>query len=281
MKQQHIDYKVVSNPKIRRWIAAAFRSTQHTPMMHGLIEVDVTMARAFLRDHKARTGESLSFTAFLIVCLAKAVDENKAVQALRKGSKNLVLFEDVDVYTLIERNVAGQKQIIPYTIRTANRKTVRELHHEIRAAQAEDVEKVLTWLQFLPDFLFRLFFWAFSWIGRRDPQVWKKYVGTVGITAVGMFGKGAGWGIPPALPTLMMTVGGISEKPVFIDGQIVMRDYLNLTISFDHDIIDGAPAARFTERLKELIESGYGLFDSTIETGQAPLSQEVNYVYNS
>ena len=31
------------------------------------------------------------------------------------------------------------------------------------------------------------------------PQVWKKNVGTVGITAVGMFGNGAGWGIPPAL----------------------------------------------------------------------------------
>jgi len=175
----------------------------------------------------------------------------------------------VDVYTLIERNVAGQKQIIPYTIRKANRKTVRELHHEIRAAQSEDVEKVLTWLQFLPDFLFRPFFWAFSWIGKRDPQVWKKYVGTVGITAVGMFGNGAGWGIPPALPTLMMTVGGIGEKPRVVDGQIVMRDYLNLTISFDHDMIDGAPAARFTERLKDLIESGYGLGDSTVESGQA------------
>lgn len=32
---------------------------------------------------------------------------------------------------------------------------------------------------------------------------------------------------------------------------------------------------------KELIESGYGLFDSTVESGQAPLSREVNYVYNS
>ena len=273
MKQQHIDYKVVSNPKIRRWFAAAFRSAQLTPMMHGLIEVDVTMARTFLQDHKAKTGESLSFTAFLIACLAKAVDENKAVQALRKGSKNLVLFEDVDVYTLIERNVAGQKQIIPYTIRAANRKTVRELHQEIRTAQVEDVEKVLTWLQFLPDFLFRPFFWSFSWIGRRYPQVWKKYVGTVGITAVGMFGKGAGWGIPPALPTLMMTVGGIGEKPTVVDGQIVTRDYLNLTISFDHDMINGAPAVRFTERLKELIESGYGLFDST--PWQAPLSAEL------
>ena len=78
-----------------------------------------------------------------------------------------------------------------------------------------------------------------------------------------------------------MTVGGIGEKQTVVDGQIVTRDYLNLTISFDHDIIDGAPAVRFTERLKELIESGFGLFDSTIEPGQAPLSQEVNYVFNS
>ena len=92
----------------------------------------------------------------------------------------------------------------------------------------------------------------------------------MGVTAVGMFGKGAGWGIPPATPpSLWITVGGIGEKLFLIDGQIVMRDYLSLTISFDHDMIDGAPAARFTARLKELIESGYGLFDSTFESGQA------------
>ncbi len=237
--------------------------------MHGLIEVDVTRVRAFLRDHKAKTGESLSFTAFLIACLGKAVDENKAVQAFRKGNKRLVLFEDVDVYTLVEHDVAGQVPIWTTIIRAANRKTVREIHQEIRAAQVEDVEKVANWLQFQPALLFRPFFWGFSWIGKRNPQVWKKYVGTVGITAVGMFGKGAGWGIPPALPTLMMTVGGIGEKPIIVDGHIAMRDYLSLTISFDHDIIDGAPAARFTERLKDLIESSYGLGDSTAESEQA------------
>jgi pyruvate/2-oxoglutarate dehydrogenase complex dihydrolipoamide acyltransferase (E2) component len=276
MKQQCVDYQVVPNPKMRRWFAAAFRSAQHTPIMHGLIEVDVTRAREFLREQKAKTGESLSFTAFLIACLGKAIEEHKAVQARRFGSKRLILFEDVDVYTLIERDVAGQVPIWTTIIRAANRKTVREIHQEIRAAQREDVEKVVKWLQFQPAFLFGPFFWAFSWIGRRYPQLWKKYVGTVGITAVGMFGKGAAWGIPPALPTLMITVGGIGEKPVLVDGQIVMRDSLSLTISFDHDIIDGAPATRFTEQLKELIESGYGLFDSTIESEQTPLSQEVN-----
>jgi pyruvate/2-oxoglutarate dehydrogenase complex dihydrolipoamide acyltransferase (E2) component len=54
-----------------------------------------------------------------------------------------------------------------------------------------------------------------------------------------------------------------------VGGQIAIRDYLSLTISFDHEIIDGAPAARFTQRLKDLIESGYGLVGSTIESEQA------------
>ena len=102
MKQQHADYQVAPCPKMRRWFAAAFRSAQHKPMMHGLIEVDVTRAREFLREHKAKTVESLSFRAFLIACLAKAVDEHKAVQAIRFGSKRLILFEEVDVYTFIE-----------------------------------------------------------------------------------------------------------------------------------------------------------------------------------
>ena len=143
MKQKHVDYQVVPYPKIRRFMAAARRSVQRKSMMHGLIEVDVTRARAFLREHKAKTGESLSFTAFLTACLAKAVEEHKAVQAFRLGSKRLILFEEVDVYTLIERDVAGQKQPMPYIVRAANRKTVREIHQEIRAAQGQDIEKDL------------------------------------------------------------------------------------------------------------------------------------------
>ena len=267
MKQQHANYQVVPYPKMRRLEAIAYRSVQRKSMMHGLIEVDVTRARAFLRDYKANTGESLSFTAFLIGCMAKAVEEHKAVQAYRKGSKHLILFEDVDVYTPIERDLAGQKQLIPYVIRAANRKTFREIHQEIRAAQVQDMAKAWEefkaihwpWLLLLPAFR------VMVWMGVRSPKVWKKSRGTVGITAVGMFGKGPGWGIPLPSHSLWITVGGIGEKPGVVDGHIAMRDYLSLTISFDHDIIDGAPAARFTQRLKELIESGYDLDDSTFE----------------
>ncbi|HET7640224.1 MAG TPA: 2-oxo acid dehydrogenase subunit E2 [Ktedonobacteraceae bacterium] len=267
MKQKHADYKMVAYPKNMRFMAAARRSVQGKPMMHGLIEVDVSKARAFLREHKAKTGEALSFTAFIIACVGKAVDEHKAVQACRKGKKRLILFDDVDVMTYIERDMAGQKQIMPYIIRAANRKTFREIHQEIRAAQVEEVAKAVVGfkvVQLLPTFLFRFFLW----IVEKYPQMEKKYRGTVELSAVGMFGKGSSWGIPPAGLTLTIIVGGIGEKAEVVDGHIAAREYLSMTISFDHDIIDGAPAARFTQRLKDLIESGYDLCDSTVEREQ-------------
>ena len=90
--------------------------------------------------------------------------------------------------------------------------------------------------------------------------MWKQTMGTVEISAVGMFGNGAGWGIPPAPETaLMMTVGGIGEKPMVIDGHASIRESLSLTISVDHDLVNCALVARFTQRLKELIECGYDL----------------------
>ncbi len=81
MKKKYDDYQVVPYPKLRRGLAVMYRSVRCKPMTHGLIEVDVTRAREFLREHKAKTGESLSFTAFIITCLAHAIDENKSLMS--------------------------------------------------------------------------------------------------------------------------------------------------------------------------------------------------------
>ena len=53
---------------------------------------------------------------------------------------------------------------------------------------------------------------------------------------------------------LGVTVGGIAQKPGVYEGEITIREYLHLTISFNHDVVDGAPAARFTQGLVEMIE---------------------------
>ncbi|MEW5816796.1 MAG: 2-oxo acid dehydrogenase subunit E2 [Spirochaetota bacterium] len=66
-----------------------------------------------------------------------------------------------------------------------------------------------------------------------------------------MFGRGAGWGIPLVYHALNITVGGFVYRPCLVDGRLENREHLCVTLTFDHDIIDGAPAARFIHRLKK------------------------------
>ncbi len=258
-------YQSVPFPKLRRVLALMYPAVQRTHKIHGLVEIDVTDARRILRERKMATGEPLSFTAFIIACLAHAVDENIALNACRQGTKQLALFKAVDVVVPVERDMEGRKQPIMYIVRAANTKDVREITREIRSAQVASVERTWKgfqaerWLQHVPMFALRGAWAIFWWARGRYPRLQKRYGGTVGLTAVGMFGRGGGWAIPLDYHTLDVAVGGIAEKPGVIDGQIAIRSYLDMTLSFDHDIVDGAPAARFVSRLRELIESGYGL----------------------
>ncbi|HSK97854.1 MAG TPA: 2-oxo acid dehydrogenase subunit E2 [Euzebyales bacterium] len=82
---------------------------------------------------------------------------------------------------------------------------------------------------------------------------------TVAVSAIGMFAAGGGWGVPLTPTTLMVTVGGIARRPVVVGDDVETREYLSLTVTVDHDIVDGAPAARYAARLCELIEQAAGL----------------------
>lgn len=269
--EQHDAYQLVPFPKLRRVLAIMYPAVQRAHKTRGLIEVDVTEARRMLREYESRTGEHLSFTAFIIACLARAVDENKSLNACRKGGKQLAIFDDVDVAVPIERSMKGRKQPIVYCVRGANRKGVREITSEIREGQVAPVAtkwegfQAERWLMRTPIIVLKGM-WAVFWRARgRYPRLQKRYGGTVGLTSVGMFAKGGGWAIPFDYHTLDVALGGIAEKPGVADGQIAIREYLDVTLSFDHDIIDGAPAARFVSRFRDLIESGYSLHVATAE----------------
>ena len=258
--------QVVDLPSGRRLMANANKLYWQKHFIYGLLEVDVTIARQFIEEHKARTGEQLSFTGYLTFCLAHAVDENKTVQAYIKGHKQLVVFDDVDVGLMIEQTIGDRPALMGYTVRGANHKTYLEIHQEIRSVQSKPVPPTRgmpSWLQkafLLPPPLSGWFGALFDLAMRRDPTIFTSMAGTVGITAVGMFGKGqGGWGLAPLTHGLNLIVGGISWKPAVVEGRIEPREMLDLTVTYDHDVIDGAPAARFTRRLVELIESGYGL----------------------
>ncbi|HSM58966.1 MAG TPA: 2-oxo acid dehydrogenase subunit E2 [Candidatus Sulfomarinibacteraceae bacterium] len=259
-------YRVVDLPPGRRvWLNVLdLPGPKHC--MYGLLEVDVTVARQFIAAHKARCGETLSFTGYLVFCLARAVDEDRAVQAYLVGHKKLVLFDDVNVGLMVESKMGEKRALMGHVIRRANHKTYREIHDEIRSVQSQPAPPnrgMPAWFRsamLLPWPLHRLFSALLVWATRRDPTVLTSMGGTVGVTAVGMFGEGhSGWGIFPVSQALGLVVGSIARKPAVVEGQIVPREILHLTVMFDHDIVDGAPAARFTRRLLELIESGYGL----------------------
>lgn len=75
-----------------------------------------------------------------------------------------------------------------------------------------------------------------------------------------MFGQRLGLGQARCPLTLIATVGiGVERPTVHDDEQIVARPMLPLTLSFDHAVIDGAPAARFTETLRNLTETAAAL----------------------
>jgi pyruvate/2-oxoglutarate dehydrogenase complex dihydrolipoamide acyltransferase (E2) component len=182
------------------------------------------------------------------------------VHAYRKRQKSLIIFDEVDVNTMIERDIEGNLMPWTYVVRAANKKSFLEIHEEIRKAKTGEIgieflKRRMKLYSYAPKFIRNLFWRRY----KKNPLLRKKLAGTVAVTAVGMFGKSSGWGIPIAFHTLVVTVGGIFQKPVLIGEKMVNHEFLSLTISLDHDIVDGAPAARFISKFADLVENAYSI----------------------
>jgi pyruvate/2-oxoglutarate dehydrogenase complex dihydrolipoamide acyltransferase (E2) component len=111
----------------------------------------------------------------------------------------------------------------------------------------------------MPFFVRRAVYWNRLF---RDPFRVNRLMGTVSVTSVGMFGKvsgGSSWGIPVEFHPLTVALGAIARRPAMVGEGVEAREFLGMTIVFDHDVVDGAPVAMFLQRLRELMESGYGL----------------------
>jgi pyruvate/2-oxoglutarate dehydrogenase complex dihydrolipoamide acyltransferase (E2) component len=103
-------------------------------------------------------------------------------------------------------------------------------------------------------FIPAVFLRAFIKVASRSVHMARRY-GVIGVTAVGMFGSSGVWFIPLSGATVTVTVGGIIERITQTGQAFEKREHLCLTVTFNHDIVDGAPAARFLKRLAEMLES--------------------------
>lgn len=237
----------------------------------GLIEIDITAALARMEEIKQKENYKVSMTAWVAKCLAQAVIENKHLNSYRKGRK-LIVFDDVDISVVVEITTkSGKKVPFNHVIRKVETKSVKEITDEIRAVQQRKIDELeqLTrdnstkYMWFYP--LLPRFFRRFV-IRRmlKNPFRLKKLIGTVGITSLGMFVKGqGGWAVPFADKTLNIALGGIREQAILRDGKAVEQKLLCVTFLVDHDIVDGAPAARFIARLSKLMTGAAYLKDLT------------------
>lgn len=191
---ENLSHQVVPLPKMRRLAGDIGWLVRSRYTIRGFLELDVTEPRRLIGEHKTRTGEGLSFTAFLTKCVGQAVEEDKLVHAMFNWRGNLVIFDEVDVGTLIEREAEGKKYPLAHIVRGANKKTFREIHDEIRRVQSlpmSDKEAgALDMIVKLPKFVRRGMLWTIS----KSPRLRKQNMGTVGLSAVGMFGSRGGVG---------------------------------------------------------------------------------------
>jgi len=245
-------------PKERQPVLDRLTSASRRFQVHALVELDVTTAAERIRH----VQPTVSWTGFVIATVARAVAEHPEVNA-RKAGNQLLFFDRVDVGATVERPVGAHVVLDIAEIEAADERSCAEITAELHQAKfgpapAHRQDGMTAALVRLPGPLRRT---AIRLVATR-PSIAATFGPAVGVTSVGMFTHGWGWAIPVAPLTLIVTVGHVAERPAVHHGQIVARAMLPLTLSFDHAVIDGAPAARFTDTLRTLIETAAALDDA-------------------
>ena len=83
--------------------------------------------------------------------------------------------------------------------------------------------------------------------------------GTFTVSNLGMFGLEEFVAIINPPEAGILAVGKITDTPIAVDGQIEIHSVMKLTLSYDHRVVDGAPAAQFLSQIKKYLENPYEL----------------------
>jgi pyruvate dehydrogenase E2 component (dihydrolipoamide acetyltransferase) len=210
-------------------------SWQERPHVTLTTEADATNLISARQQAMAETDTKVSYDAFLVALVARALGEHPHmnVQLTERGIERLSRI-NVGVAIDTERGL-----LVPVVRDTAGKSLL-----QVQRTLGELVERALAGRS-LPDDLTG---------------------GTFTITNLGMFEIDAFTPIINPPESAILGVGRIVAKPVSVDRQVVVRDMMSLSLSFDHRLVDGAPAARFLQRLKQLVERPFALALGEVES---------------
>ena len=196
-------------------VSSSFRTAPHSTVV---MEVDVSKAMA-LHDKRR-----VSYTAILVKAAAKSLAEYSVVNSTLEGNQ-IKIFEDVNVGVA----VSTENGLVVPVVHSADKKTLGE----IDAAIKELTEKARQ-----------------GKLAREDLTG-----GTFTITNLGMYGVDFFMPIINPPEAAILAIGRIVEKPVATDGKIETRPLMILSLAYDHRIVDGAPAAKFLQKVKGYMEN--------------------------
>lgn len=221
--------EILALSSMRRTIARRMtESFQSVPHFYLSLEVDVkelSQTRENLKPLIQKlTGLSLTYTDLLLKITAQALEEHPEIN---------VTWADDRIKRLSSVNVglaiAVEDGLIVPVIRQANTKSLAEI------------------TRIRNDFLQRA--------TRGKIRLDEMRGGSFTLTNLGMFGIGQFNAIINPPESCILAVGCITDSPVAVNGQIVIRPRMNLTLSIDHRVLDGVLGSRFLQKIKELIEN--------------------------
>jgi pyruvate/2-oxoglutarate dehydrogenase complex dihydrolipoamide acyltransferase (E2) component len=180
------------------------------------------------------------------------------VHAYRNWRGRLVRHRHVDVQTLVEVPTERGLFGLVHVVRDADIRGAADISAELRGVKADPAStETGRALQRLAPVAGRVpgVFPAMYAVMRRSVRA-HQLAGTVQVTAVGMFADGGGFALaPPTLASVLVIVGGLSRRPRVVGEEIAVRDVLDLTVTVDHNVVDGAPATRFGADLRHRMEN--------------------------
>jgi pyruvate dehydrogenase E2 component (dihydrolipoamide acetyltransferase) len=219
------EYRDVPLTQIRKTIARRLvESIGPVPTFYLTAEFDLERA-AEMRTAMAELGDEykVSFNDIVMKAVATALAQHPECNAHWLGD-HMRYFNRVH----LGMAVAVEDGLITPVIFDADRKGLREIALEARELAGRARER------------------------RLKPE---EYTGsTFSVSNLGMFGIDHFTAIINPPEAGILAIGGIESKPVVVDGNVVVRRRLRVTMSCDHRVIDGATGARFLQTLRRLLE---------------------------
>lgn len=257
------NYKIQQFPKTRLATIDISELGKQKNHIASLIAIDVTAAKEKIQEYNSKNKQPISFTAWLLKVIGVTIKQYSEATAYLYDKRKVIIFKDINISIIVEKEVDGQKVPIPLIIEKVQERSIISIAEQIRLAKQQTISEKEIVLQNKANPLEYFYYTLPSFIRR---MVWKcmlkfprfayKKMGNVAFTSIGMMGNVNGWFIPLSVHPICFGVSSINKEPKVINDQIVVSEVLKMTVLFDHDVVDGSPMVRFLSDLTLNMEKG-------------------------